>query len=459
MRRFIYRALRFFSRVDHALRERLTVGGWLALGTAGAAAAAGLDTNQTVTYRAFTFLAVLIVLAWLASLLFPLFYRRRLEARRELPRYATAGEAFSYRVVLDNRGARAVAGATVQEHFRDPRPGYEEWRRAREPGEERRNWWDRTIGYFRWRWLIERRVRRTPGPAELAPLAAGERRELRLSFTPRRRGRIELAGLTLGRADPLGLVRGLVRVPLAAKVIALPRRYRLPEVALPGKRKFQPGGVSLAASVGDSEEFLALRDYRPGDPQHRIHWKSFARSGKPVVKEYQDEFFERHALVLDTGSGGAQGRGEDAAFEDAVAIAASFVYTIDTHECLLDLLFVGGATADSALQPIRAYTAGRGQMQAEHMLEVLAAVAPSPPEEFGSLAAAVLGRRAILSSVILILLSWDDARARLVASLRASGSEVRALLVCPEGAAPAERPAGVVVLHPGAIEKGLAGLR
>jgi hypothetical protein len=55
-----------------------------------------------------------------------------------------------------------------------------------------------------------------------------------------------------------------------------------------------------------------------------------------VVKEYQDEFFERHALVLDTGTR----RGEDAAFEDAVALAASFVYTIDTQECLLDLLFV-----------------------------------------------------------------------------------------------------------------------
>jgi uncharacterized protein (DUF58 family) len=91
--------------------------------------------------------------------------------------------------------------------------------------------------------------------------------------------------------------------------------------------------VSLAASVGDSEEFLALRDYRPGDPLQRVHWKSFARTGKPVVKDYQDEFFERHALVLDTGSLA----GEDAAFEDAVALAASFVYTIDTQECLLDL--------------------------------------------------------------------------------------------------------------------------
>jgi uncharacterized protein (DUF58 family) len=439
--------MHFFSTVDHWLRERLTVAGWLALGACGAAAAAGLDTNQTVTYRAFTFLAALLLLAWLASLFFPFVTRPRLEARRSLPRYATAGEPFTYRVLLANRGARTLTGATVRERFRDPRPGYEEWRRVREPGEERRNWWDRTIGYFRWRWLIERRVPRGVEPADVPRLAPGERHELRLSFTPRRRGRIELSGLTLGRADPLGLVRGLARLPLEARLIALPRRYRLPEVALPGKRKFQPGGVSLAASVGDSEEFLALRDYRPGDPLHRIHWKSFARAGKPVVREYQDEFFERHALVLDTGGV----RGEDAAFEDAVAIAASFVYTLDTHECLLDLLFVGGE--------VRAYTAGRGQMQSEHMLEVLAAVGPSDVGEFPELAKAVLGRRESLSSVILILLSWDETRARLVAALRGAGADVRALLVCAERDLPQAPLPGVVVLHPGAIEQGLAKLR
>src|SRR5262249_11580997 len=141
MRRLIYRNLRFLSTIDHWLRERLTVAGWLVLGTCGAAAAAGLDTNQTVTYRAFTFLAALLLLSWLASL----FFRARMEARRELPRYATAGEPFGYRVLLVNRGARAVEGATVGERFRDPRPAFEDWRRSREPGEERRNWWDRTI--------------------------------------------------------------------------------------------------------------------------------------------------------------------------------------------------------------------------------------------------------------------------------------------------------------------------
>ena len=438
MRRLIFSAIRVVGALDHRLRERLTLAGWLVVGAGGAAAAAGLDTNLTVTYRAFTFLAALIALSWAASLLF----RARIEARRELPRYATAGEPFSYRVSVANLGTRPLAGALVTERFRDPRPSFDEWLRAVEPGEEHRNWFDRKVGYFRWRWLIDRRVPRNPEAIAIPLLAPGERQTLRLGFTPRRRGRIEFSGLTLGRPDPLGLVKGLARVPLAGRVIALPKRYRLPEIALPGRRRFQPGGVSLAASVGDSEEFLALRDYRPGDPLQRVHWKSFARTGKPVVKEYQDEFFERHALVLDTGSS----RGEDAAFEDAVALAASFVYTIDTQDCLLDLLFVGGE--------VRAYTAGRGQLRAEHMLEALAAVAPSEPAAFAALARAVLARRATLSSVIAVFTAWDEERAQFVAALRAEGFDVRALLVAEKS----DAGTGVLHLLPGKIEQGLAEL-
>jgi uncharacterized protein (DUF58 family) len=442
VRRVIYRLLRQFSVLDRWLRERLTAAGWLVLGAAGAAAAGGIDLNQTLTAQAFTFLSSLLLLALLASRAF----RARMSVTRQLPRYATAGEDFIYRVTVTNRGRAPLLGATLAEHFRDPRPGYEEWRAAREPGEQRRNWFDREVGYFRWRWLIERRIPQNVTEAPLRALAPGESQSLRLAFTPRRRGRIELAGLSVARIDPLGLVRGLARVPLEARVVALPKRYRIPGLALPGARKFQQGGVSLSASIGDSEEFLSLRDYRPGDPLQRVHWKSFARTGKPIVKEYQDEFFERHALVLDTGTR----RGEDAAFEEAVAVAASFVYTIDTQECLLDLLFVGGA--------VKTYTTGRGQSHAEHMLEVLAGVQPSAPEEFATLASAVLARRTTLSSVIAVLLAWDGPRREFVREARASGLEVRALLVCgPEETPPAEP--GLLILRPGAIESGLAQLQ
>ena len=442
MRRLLYGLLRAFSALDHGLRQRFTPAGWLALGAGGAALAAGLDTTQNASYQAGTLLGALLLLAWGASLAF----RARVEVRRALPRYATAGEPFRYTVAVRNRGARPLSGTTLRERVADPRPGFREWRAAREPGEARRNWFDRHMGYFRWRWLIERRTPETPPESPMPPLAPGAEAAVTLTLTPRRRGRIELAGLVLGRTDPLGLVRGLARVPLAARITALPRRYRLPPLALPGRRKHQRRGVSFAASVGDSEEFLALREYRPGDPLQHIHWKSFARAGRPIVKEFQDEFFERHALVLDTGSR----EGEDEAFEDAVAVAASFVHTIDTQECLLDLLFVGGE--------VRQFSAGRGQLHAEHMLEVLAGVGPSAPGAFESLGRSVLASRGELASCILVLIAWDAGRRRLAETLAASGIEVRAILVCAPEDAPGDAPPWLLVVHPGGIEPGLAGL-
>jgi hypothetical protein len=87
---------------------------------------------------------------------------------------------------------------------------------------------------------------------------------------------------------------------LPASVLILPKRYAITPIALPGNRSYQSDGVALASSVGDSEEFRALRDYRPGDSPRKIHWKSWAKVGKPIFKEEQDEFFVRHALILDT---------------------------------------------------------------------------------------------------------------------------------------------------------------
>src|SRR6185295_8954921 len=185
--------------------------------------------------------------------------------------------------------------------------------------------------------------------------------EVKLELTPLRRGLLRFNGLRLARPDPLGLFRAFSKVPLPQTTLILPRRYPLPPLSFPGTLKYQDGGVALASNVGQSEEFIALRDYRHGDPLRHIHWRSWAKAGRPVVKEFEDEFFVRHALVLDTFT--KQPHSE--IFEEAVSIAASFACSIRTQESLLDLLFVG---PDSYC-----FTAGRGLGRSEQMLEILAA--------------------------------------------------------------------------------------
>src|SRR5262245_61135349 len=97
------RALTSFQRM---LRERFTVAGWVVLGAAGIAAAAGVETTQTMTYQAFAFLASMLGISWLTSIFFR---KATLEVHRQLPRYATAGEPLVYELSLRNAGTRRLA--------------------------------------------------------------------------------------------------------------------------------------------------------------------------------------------------------------------------------------------------------------------------------------------------------------------------------------------------------------
>ncbi len=417
MTRAWYRLFRVTAALQHRLGRRFTRGGRLAAAALGAAGIIGLDTNRTLGYQAFAFLLALLLtaLAWRFG------FHPRLRVRRVLPRFVTAGEPAAYRVVLENAGARVERGLVLVEEMADPRPSFEQFRTSREPGEERRNWFDRRVGYPRWDWLVARNQLATIPECALPPLPPGDAGEVRVALTPHRRGRLELRGVTLARRDPFGLVNALSTIPLPQSLLVLPRRYAMPGLALPGTRKYQPGGVALANHVGDSEEFAALRDYRPGDPVRRVHWKSLARAGRPVVKEYQDEFFVRHALVLDTFAEADPSE----AFEEAVSVAASVACAIRTQEALLDLFFVGPETY--------CFTAGRGLAHTERLLEVLAGVRVCREKPFETLHHAVLERHEALSGCVAVLLAWDEPRRAFVRHLRALGTPVQAYVVVEPG--------------------------
>jgi len=442
LRRVAYRQFRAFSALQHLARRRLTPAGQLAAAALLAAAVMGPNTRLTVAYQVFAFLAALLALAALWAFL-PV---PRLGVRRVLPRLATAGEPFTYRLVVANPGRAAEQGLTVLEDLEDPRPSFEEFASSPEPDEARRNRFDRAVGWPRWAWLVERRRRVVISPLPLDPVPPGGALEARVTVTPRSRGRLAFTGATLSRPDPLGLVRACVPMEAPGSLLVLPRRYPAPALGLASGRRYQHGGVALSTSVGDSEEFQSLREYRPGDPPRRIHWRSWAHVGKPVVREYQDEFFVRHGLILDTFVAGAEGP----RFEEAVSVAASFACSVETQESLLDLMFVGPQAYT--------FTAGRGVGNVERMLEVLACVRPCRDRPFAALHRLVVERHAALSGAICVLLEWDAPRRALVTFLRAAGVPSVVLHVVDEGAAGDGRPDGVHRLEVGRIAEGLRRL-
>ncbi|HEY5041725.1 MAG TPA: DUF58 domain-containing protein [Verrucomicrobiae bacterium] len=404
----IYRSYRTASGLWHWTRRRFTRAGLCVVVGIVLAGATGADIENTVNYQSFALLLAFLVFAFASSF----FFRAKFSATRSLPRVGTTGQPLHYRVQIKNLTAKNQAGLTLLEDLADPRPAFEVWL-AFELAESRR------VRPFR------RVQRRRNNPFRVAELKEGDippmppkgEAETRGEIIPLRRGILRFTGVTIARPDPLGLFRSFVKISAPETVLILPKRYPIPPIALPGALRYQEGGVALAASVGRSEEFVALREYRHGDPMRHIHWRSWAKVGKPIVKEFADEFFVRHALVLDT----FDNEPNSEVLEEAVSVAASFACTILTQESLLDLLFVENKSY--------CFTAGRGLAHADQMLEILASVKNCADKGFETLEHLVLNHISVVSGGICIFQRWDEARKNFVGKLRALGVPLLVLVV------------------------------
>jgi len=442
VKRFFYRSYRSFYATRIWVEQRFSKGGRLLLVGIPVSAILGVDTERSMIYQVFTLLSALVFIAIFTTL----FIRLKLAARRDLPRFGTAGEPLSYRVTFYNQDKKIQKNLIFKEVLCDPRPTYREFCTFTEPSENRRNVWDRKTMYFRWLWLISRRENAKPEEISVPTIAPHGSLQLNVKIHPQKRGLLKFKHLLIGCPDPLGIFKSLLYLSQQQHVTILPKRFKLPEFHLPGSRKYQPGGVALASSVGNAQEFISLREYFPGDPLRNIHWKSWAKVGKPIVKEYQDEFFERHALILDTFQSGSS----EVLFEEAVSLAASIAYAVDTQESLLDLMFVG---ADAYC-----FSSGRGILNTEKILEILAAVTPSEKKQFSSLASLVFQYAPRLSGCICILLEWDELRRDFIQHLKGLGLPVMVLVIGETGrkkSYPDTDDPDVHYLETGNIEEGL----
>ncbi len=395
---FLFRNYRFSAAVKLRVRRKFTPAGGLAIVATILTGGVGVDTSQAIAYQAFVLLWCLLLIAVFWSFRAAPYFR----AERTLPRLGTVGEVLQYRLVVTNPHERAENSVSVVEDFGDQRPTFKEFANTPEPGERRRNLFDRFFRFYRWMWLTELKKKAVGIPGELPVLRPLRQTEVSMRLTPQRRGTLQLEGLVFTVNDPFGFCRRFSRFRAPQKILILPRRYLLPAISFGGPTQYQPGGVSLAFSMGDSEEFMSVREYRRGDPMRHIHWKSTSKTGKLIVKEFQNEFFVRHALILDT----FLERANDVLFEEAVSIAASFALALNTQDSLLDLVFVGPEAI--------AASAGHGVAQVEHLLEILAAVQPCTARTFEALEEVVLRQIAQVSGCVSIFLKWNEDRKSLV---------------------------------------------
>lgn len=415
MNRLLYHIYGAFFTLNQWRRQRLTTAGQLFLGAMAASALFGLDTNLNLSHQIFCLLAAI----FLVSLVFSLVRPPRVDVTRKLPPFTMVRTPVTYPLEMASSHRFLKKGFTVIEELRSGKPSFDAFCHARASVKLRRTQWGRRLGIDQWFRLTTLHRQATTKPAVLPALPVHGRAQVPVTVTPLKRGALTLSHVTLVRSDPFGLFNARRKIPQFGRMMVLPKIYPMAPVVLPGNRHYQPGGVALASSVGDAEEFVSLRDYRPGDAVRRIHWKSWAKTGKPIVKDYQEEFFVRHALILDT----FQATDGGVVFEAAVFVAASLVMTMEGKETLLDLMFVGPEAY--------CFTSGRGVADTDHMLEVLASVDVCKDKPFDSLFPLVAERANFLSAGVCVFIDWDDRRRDLVSRLRQLGVFLKVIVVMP----------------------------
>jgi hypothetical protein len=357
--KFLYRSYAKFYTFRHWRIRHFTPTGLIFAAAFFLSGILGFNILKSTLYQVMAF--SVSVMAFSAGLsLFPFKFRGRVN--RILPDYATVGDKVTYEIEITNNSSKIQKGLTLYEDIKDPRPDIETLLSKKEPFEHLRNAWDKRTLYYRWLWLIRKAEKARFTHIELPDLPPGETIRVASKIIPHSRGTLHFSGLTFARPDTMGLFSRLSHIKKVQKLLVLPRRYQLETPDLLSTRQYHPGGISLASSIGNSNEFMSLRYYRPGDPIRNIHWKTFAKTNELVIKEFEDEYFVRHALILDT----FLTTGNEMVFEEAVSIASSYICSMQIHESILDLMFVGNRTYS--------FSSGRGLAHSDKMLEILACV-------------------------------------------------------------------------------------
>jgi len=370
-------------RIVRHYHERLTPRGQYLLWSTVVLAILGLDTRRTLVFWLFAMAAGMLT----AAAAFTVLRRPRVRLECRFPERATALRTVTLHPLVSSN--QTLLPSDLRLLFRQPREGSGE------------------ISFNPTSIFVAENEDAPP--------------QVRVDMRPTRRGRYVLPGPVLGRTDPLRLmVSPRVESP-EHTLLVYPRFYSMREFTLPLGRRYQPGGVPLSSSTGEAIEFVGTREYRPGDPMKNIHWRSWARRGEPVVKEYVEEYFCRIAIILDTFLPSRFTPARQASFEAAVSVVASIADYFSRSEYIVDILAAG--------PDVYQMTAGRSLAYLENILDVLACLGPCYDPPFAKVGPHLFEKLSQITTVVAVLQDWDAPREDFLKRLKALGTGVRAIVV------------------------------
>lgn len=370
---------------------------------------AGLASVVIPVYQVFCVLLSVYLVVWYVNLLF----RPKLDVAGELPQRVTVGDELRAEFEILNRS----------------------WRPA----------------YDLMLWVIglPKSFRMLSADRVIPRLGPGDSGRLPLILHAARRGVYPIPELRPHSTFPFNLMRsGSARHSLGT-VTVLPRFHSIDDLDVPVGQKYQPGGVALSSHIGESPEYIGNREYVPGEPIRRMDFRGWARLGKPVVREFQEEYYCRIALVLDTWIPARRvPRDGFPQLEAAISLSASIADALSATEHLIDIFAAG--------PELYVFRAGRQLAHFDNVLEILAAVDSCREDPFAKVTPAVADELSSITTAICVFLDWDESRANLARTIVESGCQLKLIIVRDgETTRPIDDVDGdVTVLTPDRIQQG-----
>lgn len=258
-------------------------------------------------------------------------------------------------------------------------------------------------------------------------IASGAAIESVLPLCGLQRGRYQLQEARLFGSDVLGLFRMQKKLAFdaqSAREIIIGPAVLQNETHLQGGSNGFLAGNQRALVARHGEELRGTRPYAPGDDLRHVHWKSSARAGELVVKEWEQTGQSSALIIWDGAAQTTWGSGEFDSGEWSLILAASLAHA----------LLAGGTPCDFArldAKPLLVET--RALVGGELPPELTEALADALASRTIALETALLGLPRLMSrtgsKVIVVSASLSGDLVRGVLVLRARGAQVQIFLI------------------------------
>jgi uncharacterized protein (DUF58 family) len=176
---------------------------------------------------------------------------------------------------------------------------------------------DRGAGHF-WSWFILK-------------LEKGEKIQFHTEMALPRRGLYDWQPTGVRTGFPFGLVERCLSAEAEKEFVVLPRLGRLHRGAL--RRMLFHGSPSLGQSRANprrhpaaQSDFHGLRAFRSGDSPHWIHWRTSARLGELMVREFEETPNDNLTILLDAWLPANVEQNAQNRLEHAVTLAATICW-------------------------------------------------------------------------------------------------------------------------------------